>query len=158
MPTGTFCAGRWLSPLPNSVALLVQIGRKTPLMPDRMPRDEAGHHLRLRRVDNANHVDAGAQARTSHDVVDAGADRADRLKVRIVREGIVGRMPGDGEANIRIGSASAMIDDLDAIRDAGELRAKIAAQVEAFADKRATHHAALDDDIWPGTAARSSRV
>jgi hypothetical protein len=32
-----------------------------------------------------------------------------------MRESIVGRMPGYGEANIRIRSASAMIDDLDAI-------------------------------------------
>ena len=43
-------------------------------------------------------------------------------------------------------------------RGARELCAIVAAKVEALADENATHQAACDEAIWPGTAASSSRV
>ena len=145
--------------LPNPVALLIQIAGKTPLMSDHMPRDEARHHLCLRRIHDANDVDAGPQAGTGHDVVDACADRANGLQIGIMFEGVVRRMPRDREANIGVSPVAAVIDNFDAVGDTPDFRTEVAAQIECAADESATHvQAALEDDIWPGTAARSSRV
>src|SRR3954453_19639368 len=72
--------------LPALLALLRLIDRKAPLMADHVPGNEARHHLRLRRVDDTDHVDIGAQAGTRQNVVDAGADRADRLQIGIALE------------------------------------------------------------------------
>src|SRR5450631_3619013 len=82
-------------PLPDSVALLIEIGFETPLMPDHMPDDKTRHHLRLLRIDDANDVNVRPQAGTGNDVVDARADRADRLQIGIALKGVVRRMPRD---------------------------------------------------------------
>ena len=108
-------------------------------MTDHVPGNEARHQLRLLRIDHANHLDAGPQAGTHQNVVDAGADRTDGLQVRIAFEGIVRRMPGDRQTNICARSAGGMVHHLDPIGDAGEFRTEKLAKVEAAADEDATH-------------------
>src|SRR2546430_1895764 len=75
--------------LPAFLALLRLIGRKAPLMPDHVPGNETRHHLRLRGVDDTDHVDIGAQAGARQNVVDARADRTDRLQIRIALECVI---------------------------------------------------------------------
>ena len=125
--------------LPAFLALLRLIGRKAPLMADHVPGNEARHHLRLRRVDDADHVDIGAQAGTRQNVVDAGADRADRLQIGIAFECVIRRMPGHRQPDVRCRPLVRMADDFDAVGGAHELRAEIAAKIEAFANQDAAH-------------------
>ncbi|MHC2436685.1 hypothetical protein [Bradyrhizobium sp. USDA 4451] len=123
--------------LPDPVTLLGAEGGKAALVPDRMPGNEARHHLALSGIDHAHHVDAGRQARTGHDVVDAGGDRAHRLQIGIALERVVGRMPGEGETDIR--GIAGVIDHLDPRRNARQLGAEIVAQIEPAADQDTTH-------------------
>mgnify|MGYP000312413505 CR=1 FL=1 len=102
------------------LALLGLIGRKAPLVSDRVPRDEARHHLRLRRVDDTDHVDVGAQAGTCQDVVDAGADRADRLQIGIALKCVVRRVPGHRQPDVGRRTLVRMADDFDAVGGAIE--------------------------------------
>jgi hypothetical protein len=97
------------------------------------------HHLRLRRVDDADHVDIGAQAGTRQNVVNAGADRADRLQIGIAFECVIRRMPGHRQPDVRRRTLVRMADDLDTVGGAHELRAEIAAKIEAFANQDAAH-------------------
>ena len=54
-------------------------------------------------------------------------------------EGVVRRMPGDGQPDIRVRPAAAMVDDFDAVGDTRELGTEVAPQIEAATDERATH-------------------
>ena len=66
-------------------------------MPDDMPKNEAGHHLCLSWIDNPHNVDIATQAGAGKDVVGPRTDRTDGFQIRIVIEGIMCRMPCDGE-------------------------------------------------------------
>jgi hypothetical protein len=125
--------------LPAFLALLCLIGRKAPLMPDHVPGHEARHHLRLRRVDDTDHVDVGAQAGTRQNVVDAGADRADRLQVGVAFECVIRRVPGHRQPDVRRRAVMGMVDDFDMVVGAHELRAEIEAKIEALANQDAAH-------------------
>jgi hypothetical protein len=133
------------------LALLRLIGRKAPLMADHMPGHEARHHLRLRRIDDADHIDIGGQAGTGQNVVDASADRADGLQVGIAFKCVIRRVPGHCQPDVRCRTLVWMADNFNTVGGAHELRAEIAAKIEALANQDAAHggpvHAAFDDDV-----------
>ena len=107
-------------------------------MPDDMPKNEAGHHLCLSWIDNPHNVDIAAQARAGEDVVGSCADRTDGFQIWIVIEGIMCRMPCDGELYVVRGASIAMINKRDMIElldDAGQ----VIPQIKGLTQKNTMH-------------------